>query len=406
MIGSKQGWGLLILISILFQAVGILPNADTQPNFIVISLLFIVIFISNLKYETVDIVSFIICYISLFIAFLLQSEFILMKYFLTYTVSLLSFFIILVLIKNKVLVLSSPFLLTVTSIYVFVGAVQFFIPDFMSFLVSRSVEAAFSFAESGRGNRSLTGEPAHLGKIFVILNVLFLFNAVTEGGRRKTSSYLIFTSLAFLLANIAIARSFYSIFAHASLILILIMFVNKKLFIILSVVFFIVLGFFITIINNVETDIRFVNILKMVINNPSELLNQGAMRRVFNIPLSLNNLQHFDWFGAGSNPKTFRGTLTTPIGTLHYSGLNRAYGGIIEFVLKFGVFSFPLLIIYFTLLFRIAAQVTYLNGVRIHLGLFFAFCVFVLTFQDGALAKPLPILLLMYVYVKREDLQR
>jgi hypothetical protein len=400
-----QFFSFILLYSLIFQAIGVFPGTDTQPNFIILSTIFMLLCVNSLKYEYINVIAFVVCYMFLLFAFLLQAEHIELKYFLTYTTSLLSFFIIFILVKNQVLVLTSKFLITVTVIYAFVGAVQFIIPDFLSFLVTRSVDAAFSFAESGRGSRSLTGEPAHLGKIFIILNVLYLFCMCMEDKIKVHPNKLIFITILFLLVNLFISRSFYAIFIHFLILFILIFVVNRPVFICLSVIFLILSGFFISLINNVDSNIRFANILSVLINNPSELLNQGAMRRVFNIPLSINNLRAFEWYGAGSDPRKFVGSLPTPLGILHYTVANRAYGGMIEFALKFGLLSIPLFITYFILLFRISIIRTTFEGKGINIGLFFVVCIFILTFQEGALAKPLPMFLLIYIYIHRGVLQ-
>lgn len=395
----------ILLFSIVFQAVGIFPNTDTQPNFILLSSLFLLLYINRLKYDKVNIIVLFGCYTLLLVAFLLQAEHLLLKHFLTYTISLLSFFFIFVLVKNKVLDPSPKFIFVVTAIYAVVGAIQFFIPDFLSFMVTRSVDAALSFAESGRGSRSLTGEPAHLGKIFIILNVLLLFCICEENKAQVKPSKLIMITLLFVLVNVLVSRSFYAVAVHISILLLLIFFTNKKLFVFLFILIFTFLGFLISLINDINSDIRFVSILNLVISNPTELLNQGAIRRVFNIPLSLNNLKYFEWYGSGSDPKTFLGTLDTPIGILRYPGLNRAYGGTIEFALKFGALSIPLFITYFFFLFRISAAKSIHRQKNVRIGLFFACSIFILTFQDGSLAKPLPMLLLAYIYINRKHLQ-
>jgi len=403
---SHKLFGVLLLYTIFFQAVGIFPNSDTQPNFIILSCFSLIFYNKSLTFSYVNLLAFIGCYFCLVLAFLLQAEYLTLKYILTYTVSLLSFLLIFVLVKNERLNLSSEFLLTVTAIYAFVGFVQFFIPDFFSFLVTRSVDAAFSFAESGRGVRSLTGEPAHLGKVFTILNVLFLFSMWSGGTFRSRPNQLILVSILFIFVNLVISRSFYSVVVHGLIFLVFICLVNKRLFIYLSVVSFFTFGLILSLVNNVYGDIRFVRILDLLLNNPSLLLEQGAARRVFNIPLSINNLTYFDWYGAGSNPKSFIAELQTPVGPLYYPGFNRAYGGLVEFLLKFGFFSIPIFWIYFLLLFRISRIRGSIKGKNVAIGLFFAISIFILTVQDGAMAKPLPMFLLAYIYVNRSYLSR
>lgn len=396
----QRSFEFLLIISFLFEAVGFFPGTDTQPNFIVLSTVYIFLFSRKFIFNKTSLILFFICITSIFSAFLFQSEYLNLKYSLTYIVALLTYLNMYILLTNGMLKVSSKFVVCAIAIYAVVGFIQFFIPDFLSFMVTRSVDAAYSFAASGRGSRSLSGEPAQLGKIFIILNLLWIFIFFKERKKSLSINSTIVFSIAILFINVCVSRSFYAVFFHFMIIVLLIFFVNKKLFYTLLLVTLSSLSILTIILNNIESTNRFIGIFQMVVNDPSGLLQQGAIRRVFNIMLSLNNLSYFPWYGAGSSPDLFNATLSTPLGELSYQGASRAYGGIVEFLLKFGVFSFPIFMIYFYVLF----QIFIMRKVDdIKWGAFFAISIFCMTFQDGAVAKPLPIFLFVFIYVYRLD---
>ena len=134
-------------------------------------------------------------------------------------------------------------------------------------------------------------------------------------------------------------------------------------------------------------------------------MGQGAIKRLFNVPITLNNLFYFDWYGAGANPASSISSIPTPLGTFEYPVRSRGYGGYIEYLLKFGILSLPIMAILFYWLNEIRKIVIRIDGKPYYLGYFFSITLFILTFQDGSPANPLSIFLLIYIYLKGNHLR-
>jgi hypothetical protein len=395
----------IFLLSIFFHAVGGVPNIDVQPTFFIFATFFITVFCFKLKFDLKDLILLFTCLFSIVLAYIFQHDYLTIKYILTYIVCIFTAWYIIVLIKNDYLKDVTPKLIyTFICIYVLVGVVQFFKPDFLSFLVTRSEDAALSFANSGRGVRSLTGEPAHLGKIFSLLNILLIYLYVCRENTLKFKQQAIIVTISLFLINMFVSRSAYAILFHFCVLSFLLFFLYRKFFYIF-VVSLVVSGVaFISILFNMETDIRFVKLFIAVFNNPDFIMAQGAVKRLFNIPMILNNITYFDWYGAGVNPKSPITSILTPFGKFEYVVKHRGYGGYFEYILKFGILSLPILFPYFYALNIIRKIVIRIKGKPYYLGYFFAITIFVFTVQDGTPVNPLPLFLLIYVYLNTKKL--
>jgi hypothetical protein len=389
----------LLLLPLFFPFVGFFPGTDTQPMFLIAGLL---VFFLLFKYIKIDISFFIVFLISVLLIvsrFLFEANDLDFKYVFTYLGALLTFFIIYTAIDNGYLKPTGKFVLFVTLCYFIIGVIQLFIPDFMANVVHRSVEHALSYAGSGRGVRSLTGEPAALGKVFTTLNVLLVFLIYTSDIIKKHRTALI-ACLMFFLASAVLSRSAYALAIHLFLIFILIFYVNTKLFLTLMAIIFLLMTSLLSYLY-LYADIRAISLLSQLITEPELLLKQGAMRRVMNVPISLNNLQYFGYFGAGNSPDSFNASLYTPIGNLKYVAFNRNIGGFVEFILKFGVFSIPLIFIYFYMCFNILLTTLYVDNKKFRIGIFLVFAILFLSFQDSSTVQPLSWFLLVYFYLYR-----
>ncbi|HIF9339305.1 TPA: hypothetical protein ACX6RO_003429 [Photobacterium damselae] len=388
----------IALVFIFFPFIGFFEGVDSQPLFIIYSIVLFLLFFHQLKYLKSNLI---ICFIFsslLLLSFIIKSSYIDFKFVATYISVVITFFLISVFIINGYFEINRGFILKIAIVYILVGTVQLFIPDFMAFLVSRSVEDVLTFSDSGRGVRSLAAEPAGLGRIFLILNVLYLFCIHTnKKDKIIDSKNYFFTCLIFLYGTIVLSRSAYAIMLHILILYLYLLFVNKKLFFIFTLVGFV---FFISIkvISGVYPDIRALSMFNDLINQPSILLGQGAMRRVLNIPITINNLSFYGIWGASNNPNMYWDTIVTPIGELKYLVHNRNMGGFIEFFLKFGVISIPFYCCYFFAIFKIliAKGVEY-NGNK-YLGCFFCISVFIITIQDTSPVLPLTWFVFIYIY--------
>jgi len=396
----------ILLVFIFFHAVGGIPNIDVQPTFFIFSTLIISIFCFQLKFNFNDFILCLICLISITFAYTLQLEYLTFKYSVTYIICILMAWYMIVLIRNGYIKELAPkTIYWIIGVYATVGFIQFFIPDFMSFLVTRSEEAALSFSSTGRGVRSLTGEPAHLGKIFSLLNILLIFLYINVRITHDIKKKLICITIFLFLVNTTISRSAYAILFHSFIVAFLLFFLYRKFFYFFMILLLISGVLFISILLNVESDIRFIKLFIAVFNNSEYLLEQGAIKRLFNIPMILNNLSYYDWYGAGMSPNSEMSSIPSPFGRFEYLVHNRGYGGYFEYVLKFGVFSIPITLIVFHFLNEIRKIVVTINGKNYYLGYFFSITLFIFLFQDGTPVNPLPLFILIYFYLNSNQLK-
>jgi len=390
-----------LLLPLFFPFVGFFPGIDTQPIFLIAALLIFLLLLKHIKCNVTFVIVFLISVISIVSRFLFELSYLDFKYVSTYLAALLTFFLIYIAIDNGYLKPTVKFVLFVSFSYFLIGVIQLFIPDFVAILVHRSAEHAFSYAGSGRGVRSLTGEPTALGKMFTTLNVLFVFLIYTSDVIKKHRAALM-ACLMFFLASAMLSRSAYALAIHLILIFILIFFVNKKLFFTIAAIISILMTSLLSYLY-LYADIRAINLLSQLLTEPDLLLKQGAMRRVMNVPISLNNLQYFGYFGAGNSPDSFNASLSTPIGSIDYVAFKRNLGGFVEFILKFGVFSIPLISIYFYMCFKVFLITFYVNNKKFRIGIFLVCAIFLLTLQDGSPVVPLSWFLLVYLYLYRRQ---
>ncbi|WP_305463966.1 hypothetical protein [Photobacterium leiognathi] len=324
---------------------------------------------------------------------LISNEFITYKYILTYVFVFFNVFFIQWYINNNALDVNIKFVTFVFFVYAIVGIIQFYFPSFLSGFVSRGEAAVFTFSESGRGVRSLSPEPATLGKVFNILFVLSIFLLIKDS--LKLDYAKIYTViLIYLFAIGGISRSAYAFAIFLILVFPLLFIINRKLFFIFVIIAMFSLPLIATV-NGYFSEVRMFKMFDLLYNEPSMLLQQGAIRRLLNIPISINNLQYFGFFGAGNSPLRYESVLNTPIGQLQYTAFNRNLGGYIELVLKFGILSLPIFFIYLKSLFKIIKNKYY--GSEISIGFWLAFSVLTLTIQDGSPTLALSWFLLLYI---------
>jgi hypothetical protein len=406
----RSSVSFIFLLFIFFHAVGVVPNIDVQPNFFILSTFFISVFCFKFRFNLKDLILFLTCIVSILFAYTLQLDYLTFKYSATYIVSIFTAWYIVVLIKNGYIKEVTPKIIyAVIGIYALVGIIQFFEPGFLSFLVTRSVDSALSFVSSGRGVRSLTGEPAHLGKIFTLLNIFLIFLYINVDITSKIKRKAMFATICLFLVNMVISRSAYAILFHFLVVVFLLFFLYRKFFFFCMVSLLLSSAVFIPILLNIESDVRFVKLFIAALNNPDFLLGQGAIKRLFNIPITFNNLTYFNWYGAGAGavggPNSLIASIPTPFGKLEYLVKIRGYGGYSEFILKFGVLSAPIIAALFYSLNKIRKIVIRIDGKPYYLGYFFSIVIFVLIFQDGTPANPLPWFLLIYIYIKSYKLR-
>jgi hypothetical protein len=389
----------LLLLPLFFPFIGFFPGVDTQPIFLTFAFVMFILLLKRMFFDLKFLIAFILTIACIVFHFMLDSSNLELKYVFTYIGALLTFFLIHNAVYNGLFKLTLNFILIVSSIYIVVGIVQLFIPDFLASVVNRSVEHALTYQTSGRGVRSLTGEPTAFGKVITLLNVLSVFVIYRGDISRKNRAALI-VSVVLFIASALLSRSAYALAIHAFMIFNLVFLINKSFFFIFSVILLFLLSSLMSYLH-LYSDIRVLNILNQLLTQPDILLQQGAMRRVFNIPISLNNLQYFGYLGAGNSPMFYNAVLPTPIGDLKYMAFNRNLGGIVEFILKFGLLSIPIIFVYFYMCSKILLIKYFVNGKKIRIGIYLVLALLLLAFQDSSPIQPLSWFILIYFYLCR-----
>jgi len=211
-------FAVVVAILAYFPFVGFVPNMDLQPLFFASAVIFLFLFGLKIKVDLFFLFLLIISLFSITLQFVFWEENSDFKYFITYLMALFAiFFFYVCLAEGADVFLSSRLILVSFIVYASVGMVQLIYPDFLANAVTRSVDAALSYAETGRGARSLTGEPSSLGKVFSLLNALYVLHLVWYK-KSINANKLILISFVFLGASILISRSAYAVIVHFSLI--------------------------------------------------------------------------------------------------------------------------------------------------------------------------------------------
>lgn len=378
----------VILYLALFQYVGVFPGIDTQPNFIVFAILSF--FLLSYSISINELFFGVVISLFILVGFLFHSNDMTMKFAATYIVSVVTAFFSYVGVKKGYWVYSYKVIAISLTIYVIFAVFQFIWPDFGSFLVTRSEEAALSLSQSGRGVRSLTGEPAHFGKIIFIMNIMFV--SLLSFNKDNSKKIILISFLCFIL-NAVLSRSSYSVFFHFISIVILVCTLNKKVFfygLITLILASIGVIYSINVISyEVLNEIRIFRIFYSLVYDLDYILSQGAVFRLLNIPVTLNNMSFFPFFGSGASQEVFDASLNLGIAEIQYFARGRVYGGILEFVLKFGVFGIPMVIlVVFSIIHIVYYEKLKLDN-QLKLTFYYFYVLVVLFFQDGSMSQPL-----------------
>lgn len=381
------------VLLILFPFVGFFPGVDVQPFAFLFCFLVV---IANFKKITIH-YSFLFLFLYMLIIVLVYTLFYVeMLFFIKEIFFALSFFVIGILVKSKIIMLKGKHLKYCFIIYSLVGCVQLVSPEFLTFLVSRSEEQVMMAVDSGRGVRSLTGEPSHLGKIYVVLNFLLIYayaRKCQHNNDFNTHFYKVFgLSIIFFLLNLILARSAYMLVIHLMMLSGFVLLFRARFFFIFL---FVAMAPIVFYLNISEDSSRISFLLNIALNNPELLMQQGAFRRLVNIPIIFNNLAFFGPLGAGASDMVFQTSLSTPLGEYFYLARSSNLGGGFEYLLKYGLFAIPAFayIAYrLLLLFKI-----YSNKA---LAFFLFSCLSVILFQDGSISNPLTLYLFYFVTEK------
>ena len=395
--------GMLLGLTILFPEVGLVSFSDVQPNFFILSALCILVLATKIKLSKRMSLYFIVCILCLVLSFIAHNENVTFFYVFKYSISLLTFLFCYILCSNRILVISNKLIIVSIFIYLFVALVQFKIPNFLTSLVTRGLTTA-DLASSGRGMMSVTGEPSHFGKVITILNVLFVFKSLVNGEKGHNYRSLQWLTITLFILNCFLSQSFYACFFHFVCLVGIFYILNRR-----AAYFFMALVFFgavsaISFLALMFPEARIAQISNLLLTNPEALLQQGAIVRVLNIPLTFVNLSYFGLWGAGNSSLMFPGQIDLGVGVLEYSVWNRLYGGFMEYVLKMGVLSIPLVIGFLYMIITIARIKFIISGHLRYGGVIFAGILLMLSLQDGSPASPMIIYAVIYIFLEAKAL--
>ncbi|WP_345843820.1 hypothetical protein [Shewanella algae] len=386
----------ILLLCIFFPFLGVIQGIDIQPNFLIVGSVFLplFVFVNRLSLKVITIYVFMLYLI--FLHYFIFYDLLSLKYFITYVGTFLTAFLMYVYFNANTLNISKSGILTLIFIYLFIGMLQKVYPTFLLELVSRSAEAGESLSETGRGVRSITVEPAALGKIITTFNLLYLSIYLRQYDYSKF--YAIFFSFILLVFNALIPMSLYALAIHCVSFIILVFILDKRY---VFLIFFIFVSVFVVLYFNYEyiEDYRIIRLVVAVFNSPDFILQQGAIRRLFNIPISVNNLYYYGWLGSSNSSEMFLTSFYTPIGYFYYEMASKANGGFVELILRFGILSIPFLFFYAYVLSKITSyKILNQNGREIRIGVYYAATVFLLTFQDSSTVSPVAWFLVFHFY--------
>ena len=371
----KFNVGYLIPLSVFFPFVGFVPGIDTQPTFLLIN--FCLFFTQKLRKEALIIGSFLTLLIC--IRLLFEIDQINYRYSATYIVMVCNIiFMINLFLQNKFKYLDNKIFITFLGIYILVAFVQYFYPNFLTFLTPRGSLNSENLILSGRGLKSLTNEPSHLGKIIVIFNILFFI--INKNLKFKYSIIL-------FLINVFIPQSLYFLSIH--FIVILLLYFNIKYIGIIVFFFYLFINYYTKIINDSS---RLYFLISTILDNSSFIMQQGAFARLYNIPITINNyIENAELLGFGNASNVFYTSIQTFFGEFNYTAQNRNLGGYIELLLKMGILSLPIYLLYIYTLTKPLFK-------NFRLNFKIALCILILTINDGAVVNQLTLFLILFYY--------
>lgn len=395
------------LLFVLFPFVGNYSGSDTQP--------FSVIYISAVFFLTVfqariskaALCFFIVSLALIFSSTLVHISEISLSFFLSQVSIGIIFFGLFYLVSNRLLIIEPSIVIFAYFIYISVGVVQFYDPNFMSNAVSRPPEKVFDLVSSGRGVRSLAPEPAQLGATLINLNLLYALSRFAHPSEFSKARLFLVTLVMFL-ATVLVSQSAYVVIIYTMMIFFLALLMGKG--VITSLIFILPLAVLASwgLLESRE-DLRIVVVFKALFDDPSWIVNQGAFARVVNIPLQALASVEFGAFGSGNSSEAVPVNLVIPFFELEVERFvgNRVLGGLFEIYLRMGVLGLPILgFVLILILVGIKRSIPYdVVGAWVGLSLMLTFV------QYGSLSNPIGWLILVLfwersnLYVSRQSIQ-
>lgn len=332
------------LICILFPYVGFLGGYDIQPFY---AIPLIITWLAIQRTTATSLTVFLLCLAPLLYFMIGQDT--AMGRQMVYGLGLISAYLMYDLRHEFFRMLTKRLVVSILFAYLFVGIVQlFFGADMFSFLVARDSEQALIARESGRGVRSLTGEPQQFGDLLLaiyLLSQLALTKEKVEEKKtyRKNTKYLNSAKWNWefitLLGIVLLAQSSYSTAIYFGILLVKItpsinMRILKWILLTCIVVY---LGWQTGYLQ------RWSYIFNTLFQNPDLLLQQGAIVRLMNPVITIFGiLECFPSGLAACEPVSV--TIPLYVATMDYVISARVQGGILEPLLIMGLAGIPIAI--------------------------------------------------------------
>jgi hypothetical protein len=255
-------------------------------------------------------------------------------------------------------------------LYVIVAFVQMFVyPQFLAFLVDRDVGQIDLLIESGRGVRSLAPEPSQFSNTVLNLNLFFLVAFVSRYGyEQKSSSRVLCVSIAMWISSIVFAQSLYSASMYSLFLVSLLFSLRKSLGTLGVILPSALICFFLSIVSTFFASSRLWRVGSEAIGEVGSIFQYGAANKLLNLPVSILAMLDSGGLGIVLGGDSF-------VSILGHSFIvkGRIHGGLVEFILFYGVFFLPLLVYLFILIASAirgpSSRLLYCSG-PIFLGLF------------------------------------
>ena len=376
----------IILLSALFPYVGPISGFDTQPVYAVLT---VMLFVLSKRCDVLPLLVAALS-ISLTLSFAVTYSSAPLGSLATYLVASVTLAFSCAFGGRLQSHLSLRLLHYAALIYAVIAIAQLAVdPTLFSALVSRSSESSLELASTGRGARSLTGEPQQLGLIFTYLYLFTIYNMRIDAfyrGLTSIRSDKFFTATAvYFFMVLFLSQSAYSVFVFVVVLLLLLLALRKfSLIFGASFVLMVVVG---AALQFLPVDSRFWTVASLFFSSPEELQQFGAYGRAMNVPISLAGI--WQCFPSGISECSVQNPMNvwSPFGSFQHTLMTRAWGGLLEVVLVLGIGGLHLLGVVAIMLFRA------LRGPFALLVLPLGF----LMIQDGSVAYPPSLLLLSFI---------
>lgn len=301
------------------------------------------------------------------------------------------FFIFLAIVLNNDLFskhISSNFVLSIIFIYLIVGFIQLFIPEFLAGLVARGTDSLEILSSTNRGVRSLCAEPSQFARLITSLSVLYALCAKIED---KKIEKVTLTLVCIFLGSLFLSKALYSITMHI-LVLASFIFLTKNLKIKYKLLTSVVFLSFSALIFLFLQEYRISTLAFSIIENPSVVFNHGAISKLLNVYLSITGGLSgiFSFLNNSSGYITFA--------SYDFYLQNKFHGGYVDLIYKFGIAGLIYIVIFFFQLFK---KIN--NSIYSDFRFFIIFYFLLIPFSYGPLLNPFPLIIISMIQKRTNE---